>query len=237
VTELEVIEGELVDEDEGQLIEYDPQVIKQAKALDKKIRSFSDRVLKGREQLLDLLNEAAAGKIHEVLGYSSWTAYMKDAVQFPSASLEQRKELAIEMSGKGMPQRAIAAVLGVSQKTVDRDLEGVEFDSQEITTVDNKTVKRNKPKKQEVEEEYEEVVPIKATPIATEYRNEIFNLQNVVVALRDLVYEDDRFPKARTRLAKSKPTDDFRVALDELDGLLVVINGEEVEEEYEEAEG
>jgi hypothetical protein len=92
----------------GEIVE--PLSKPQAKALDKRIRSASDKVASNFNLLLDLLEEAARGQIHRSLGASSWTAYVKDAVQINISDRIERKSLVSLMSGKGMSQPAIAAL-------------------------------------------------------------------------------------------------------------------------------
>jgi hypothetical protein len=126
-------------------VEYQPPLTKSAaKALDKKIRTASDKLTTNAEALWDLLEQAALGQIHEALEYPSWTAWMKDAVQFTPSDRVERKALAALMSGKGMSQRPIAGTLGVDQKTVSNDLAGTEENSSVKTTLNGKTYKPRK---------------------------------------------------------------------------------------------
>jgi transposase len=216
------IDAEIVD---AEVVEPQPLSASKAKALDKKIRSASDKIAQNFNTLTALLEEAYIGQIHVALELPSWTAYVKEAVDIQVSDRYERKEYAKLMSGKGMSQRIIADVLGVSQKTIDRDLEGEEFDTDTITTADGKTSPRNKkPKDVEVEEEPAEIAH--QTSVAEDFRNEVYQLQNDVEAFKE-VLEDERFPKARARLAKSKAVEDFRAAIDELEDLLVIIVGEE----------
>jgi biotin operon repressor len=247
VTELEVIEevfeGEIV---EAELVpEVEPLTEKEARALDKRIRSASDKVTANANLLIELLDQASQGQIHEALGYSSWTAYVKDAAQISITDKIERKSFVSLMSGKGMSQRAIGGVLGVSRQTVNNDLAEVGDDSGLVIGLDGKPYSKSKKKTKVVDpepvdeeesefvdaepEEYEEA-PAKATPISDEYRNEIYNLVNASAVLHDLIYNDERFPKARGRLAKLKITDDLRAVSENLEIYLTVINGAEEEE-------
>lgn len=57
------------------------------------------------------------------LGYGSWQEYVQAEYgesAFPVLTAQQRDEIAVELSGDSMSTRAIAAVLGVSQSTVQR---------------------------------------------------------------------------------------------------------------------
>lgn len=228
----EIVEGELVEEPEEVEGELVPMMNKtEAKALDKKIRSSSHRVITGLNKaadeyanLMNLLDEAREGNIHKALEYPSWTAYVKDAAQLQVSDREERKELVRVMSGKGMSQRAIAGTLGVSQKTVDRDLEGEEFESETVTATDGRKMKRTKAEKEEPEP-----APVKQPPITAEYTEEVDNLRNCVIALTEIIHNDERFPKSRAKIAKLKSTDYFQAAVTELDDLLGVVIGEEAE--------
>jgi hypothetical protein len=201
MTELAVIDAEVV-----QLTE------KQAKALDKRVRAASDKLSTSTDNLLGLLEEAAAGEIHVALGLSSWTAWFKDAVQIQVSDRFQRKELVNLMSGKGMSQRAIAGTLGVSQKTVDRDLEGQEFESDTVTSLDGAERARNgKPVEPEEEPpldvESEPIMePVKAVDIVTAFSDEVANLFAAENELSQLMLED-KWGSARKRVAKASLND------------------------------
>jgi hypothetical protein len=193
--ELEVVE----EVEEVELIE--PLSKRKAQALHKKIQTAVGQWHTKRDAVLDLLNEAAAGQIHISLGYKSWPAYLADTVQIVPANMEERQELAVAMSAKGLTQRPIAAILGVSQKTIDRDLEGQEFDTDTVTNVDGVEVARNKSTVvEETPEEVEPEAPVKRPPIGQDFGEEIGYLQNCVSGLHD-VQADDRYTKARKRIA------------------------------------
>src|SRR5258706_188459 len=72
--------------------------------------------------------DAKNGQIHLALGHHSWTAYLADVVQIGSQDRDERRKIIALLSGEGMSQRAIASVVGVSQKTVDRDIGEVSHD-------------------------------------------------------------------------------------------------------------
>lgn len=194
----------------------EPLSEKAAKALDKKIRTASDKVSTYTENLLNLLEEAAAGSIHEALGLPSWTAWFKDAVQIAVSDRFERKELVKMMSGKGMSQRAIAGSLGVSQKTVDRDLEGEEVEEgATVTSLDGAERPKTKAKEAEPEldsgteeggEEYidAEVVepPTPAAEIVDSFNDETINLWGAWSELKDLMTEE-KWGSARKRVANA----------------------------------
>jgi hypothetical protein len=96
-----------------------------AKNLNANIRVACERFTTSREKLQDLLKEAHTGNIHVALGYSSWTAWFAENVSITPADKADRQAWAAVMSGRGMSQRAIAGVLGVSDSTVKRDVDKV----------------------------------------------------------------------------------------------------------------
>ena len=90
-------------------------------------------------KLHDLVQEAKNSGAHVALGFPSWTAYLADVFTV-DVRLERgaRAELVSYLSGEGMSQHAIADVIGVSQKTVDRDLDATE--SNDSVDPDRKTM-------------------------------------------------------------------------------------------------
>ena len=190
--------------------EVEPLSEGKAKQLDKRIRAASTRFANEGDKLLDLLEEAATGQIHVALGFTSWTAYVKEACDFKVSDREERKALVSIMSGKGMSQRAIAGTLGVSQKTVDRDLDGESFDSDKVTSLTGQEVPRNKPKKAKDDNVIDaEVIDIeeerKPADVVTEFEQPVLDLVNDVQAMKDIIAvetETELFPKARKRIAQ-----------------------------------
>lgn len=178
----------------------------QAKVLDKRIRQASTRVADNQAALLALLDEAAAGQIHTALGYPSWTAWVKDAVQVSPANAVERKSLVQLMSGKGMPQRAIAEVVGSNQATISRDLAESEDDADAsggtVTGEDNKVYPKQPKKQKQDPLDVEEVELVKQAPVSQEFKDEMAELHNCVSSFRDIL-ADERFPKARKTIAKN----------------------------------
>lgn len=193
-----------------------PLTEKEAKALDKKIRTASDKLSTQTENLLNLLEQAAAGQIHEALGLPSWTAWFKDAVQITLSDRFERKELAKLMSGKGMSQRAIAGALGVSQKTVDRDLEGEEVEEgATVTSLDGAKRPKGKAKAEVADDDSgegadyidAEVVdepdtPTPAVELVTAFNDETTNLWGAWSELKALL-EEEKWGNARKRVANN----------------------------------
>lgn len=197
-TEVEVYKDEAV---EGEIVPAaEPLTERAAKALDKKVRAASDKLSANVDAFYNLLEQAAQGSIHVALNYPSWTAWMKDAVQFTPSDRIERKELVKLMNGKGMSQRTIAGTLGVSQKTVDRDLEGVESDDSSVTTTAGRTYPKHKAEAEpEADDEIvdaevvegEVVEPRTVNEVASEFREEIDVIGISLQAFRDIMdYEE-----------------------------------------------
>jgi transposase len=185
-----------------EVVEAAPLTERQAKALDKKIRATNDKMNTTAENLFDLLEQAAMGRIHEALGYASWTAWFSEAVQLRPQDREQRKALVAMMTGKGMSQRAAAKALGVSQKTVDRDLEGTEsHDSDTVTSLDGSQRARTRKKVIDAEIVSVEEDQRTAADVVQDFSNEIDTLLINVQAFKD-VLDDELFDKARKRIAQ-----------------------------------
>jgi transposase len=196
----------------------EPLTPREAKALDKKVRSTSDKVSKGFatlddtiENLGNLIQEAIDGQIHKGLGLKSWTAWVKDAVQVTVPDRFQRKELVRELSKNGMSQRAIATVFNVSQKTVDRDLDGEDVEEgATVVSLDGAKRPKNKPdyidvEAEEVEEDSaddEAVEPMKAVDIVAAFDEETASLYAAQNELT-LLAQEEKWEGARRRVAKA----------------------------------
>jgi transposase-like protein len=74
-----------------------------------------------------LIIQAKDDGLHKMLGFKSWTDYVADVVgkDMTKLPVDDRRQIVELLAGEGMSQRQIAAAVGVSQKTVDRDLDQV----------------------------------------------------------------------------------------------------------------
>ncbi|MCU1695737.1 MAG: hypothetical protein JWR34_1800 [Mycobacterium sp.] len=101
-----------------------------AERLDERIRLLVGSINDNLTDLYDLVEQAKQGHLHTALGYPSWTAYVADVFTMGvRLDREQRRELSVFLSGEGMSQRKIGAVVGVDQKTVCNDLHAGEENS------------------------------------------------------------------------------------------------------------
>jgi hypothetical protein len=100
-----------------------------AEHLDKRIRTMADSARKQLTVVASLLEKAMSGRIDEVLGFPSWTAYLADALGGQlQLQPDTRVELVQYLAGEGMSVRAIASVAGVSKSTVSNDIAQVSND-------------------------------------------------------------------------------------------------------------
>jgi len=94
----------------------------------KRARLLTDRIKVAVGELLPLIKEAFEGRADVALGYQSWAEYCDAELRGLRIPIQERREAVQELREAGMDQRSIGAALGVSQKTVDRDLDKVESD-------------------------------------------------------------------------------------------------------------
>jgi len=94
-----------------------------ARRLTERIRLVAQNVADNVEKLRELVSEARESNVHEVLGYVSWTAYLKDVFGDEPLRLARdvRQELVAELSAQGLSTRAIAPIVGVSVGTIHTD--------------------------------------------------------------------------------------------------------------------
>jgi hypothetical protein len=224
--ELAVIDGET------EVAEHEPLTKTQAKALDKKIRTTSDRVQKNLDKadeefdsLLDLIAEASEGEIHKGLGIKSWTAWVKDAVQIQVSSREERQHVASILGGKGLSTRAIAGMVGADQKTISNDLRetGATEENSSVVGLDGREYKNSK-KEAEPEVIDAEVVedpeskPTTAIVLVGDFHDETVNLWNATSVLKELLTEE-LWDKARRRASKAD-LNDIQTVIEDLGNIV-----------------
>lgn len=95
-----------------------------ARKITERLRLQATNYQEAREKVIATLVEARDGGAAELLGYASWTAYMADVLGDAPLRLERdaRQELVAELHEAGMSTRAIAPIVGVDRKTVERDV-------------------------------------------------------------------------------------------------------------------
>lgn len=92
-----------------------------------RIRFHATNANEAMQSLQKLVHQARELEDHVTLGYASWTAYVKDLFGDEPLRLARdvRRELVAELSDAGMSTRAIAPIVGVSNYTIAKDIEGV----------------------------------------------------------------------------------------------------------------
>ncbi|WP_051723829.1 hypothetical protein [Micromonospora chokoriensis] len=115
-------------------------------------RARAERIRAGIHTYLETLAEIALAwerRDWAVLGYADWQGYVDgefgaDRLRLP---IEHRQKAVAELRIAGMSQRAIAAVVGVDQATVKRDLDAADADASPaaIRGADGKTYAATRP--------------------------------------------------------------------------------------------
>jgi hypothetical protein len=99
-------------------------------ALDLRLRSQARDIAQSMVEFKELIVTAREGRIHEALGFKSWEEYIADVIQTEMGVLptEDRLQIVAVLRGDQKSEREIAAIIGVSQKTVNRDLKELSHD-------------------------------------------------------------------------------------------------------------
>jgi hypothetical protein len=109
----------------------EPLTAQKARELTDRINELISQTENLVAELLAAVDEAKAGAAWYVLGYKSWTHYVREEfgqtgrIRCGPYGCDERQALVAALSERGMPTRAIAAVVGVSHVTVARDLAAV----------------------------------------------------------------------------------------------------------------
>ena len=98
----------------------------EARRVTERIRAIAVTVKDQLEKLQTLLNEARDGEAWRVLGYASWTAYLADVMGEQPLRLprDERQQIVGYLAGEGMSSRAIAPIVGATDRTVRNDMSG-----------------------------------------------------------------------------------------------------------------
>lgn len=101
----------------------------EAQRLTQRIKLTASSVRDGMFKLRNYVDEAKRSNVWQVLGFPSWTAYLADTLADEPMRLgrEERQELVGYLAGEGLSTRAIAPIVGVDRKTVERDVRGGTF--------------------------------------------------------------------------------------------------------------
>jgi hypothetical protein len=126
-------------------------------ALDLRLRSQARTIAESMVEFKELIVTAREGRIHEALGFDSWEAYIADVIQTEMGVLptEDRLQIVAVLRGDQKSEREIAAIIGVSQKTVNRDLKELSHDDSvdlpaKVIGLDGKERPAHQPKRDRV---------------------------------------------------------------------------------------
>ena len=182
----------------------------EAERITERIRLTATTYMEAKEKLVGLIRQAREGWAHEALGFKSWTAYAEAVCSdtpLMQLTRDQRRELVSELSDEGMSTRAIAPIVGASQKTVDRDLRAESFDSpdaspRQITGRDGKTYSAPSPS---------EAPKPRAESIVSQFTSAVVDLNRVMARLHRIT-EQDAFPRNTSKIAELHGSDLTRAA-------------------------
>jgi hypothetical protein len=125
---IEPVEGEPV---EGEVIVGRWQ--RAARDLDTELRSEVRTFVRSMDRIINLIALAKTQRIHEALGFASWTAYIIDVIagEMRWFNVETRRVAVKLLAGEGMSDRAIGEALGASHTTINRDRAALEAEQVE----------------------------------------------------------------------------------------------------------
>lgn len=90
------------------------------------------------EHLQDLVVRAYTGRVWVAYGLPSWEAYCRAHIRLPKLPTAERKALSQTWRAAGMPNRASAAAMGVSEGTTRNDVRGSEAEACPVIGLDGK---------------------------------------------------------------------------------------------------
>lgn len=104
------------------------EVVDTPDSLDRQLRGCARDVDQSWARLAEAVTAVITNEVHDALGFKSVVAYLADVMrtEMPdlAGNLELRRHMVALLDEQAhLSQRAISAVVGVSQKTVDRDLD------------------------------------------------------------------------------------------------------------------
>lgn len=188
----------IVNAETGELIE--PMDADAARRLTERIRIAATNYTEAKAKVLALVDEAKAGSAHIALGYKSWTAYLSDVLSDEPLRLarDERRELVTRLADEGMSSRAIAPIVGVSDRQVRTDIEvGTDFPVEPATVVRTTTGLDGRERTTATSGA---LTKPKRRPITDVARDTGWELRRVVEKLERLA-ADDRFNPNKTEVA------------------------------------
>lgn len=159
----------------------------EAERLTERIKFTIESIDTSLVKLRNLVDEAQNSNTWQMLGFSSWTAYVASLFEGRKVVLdrEDRQALTTMLAVQGMSTRAIAPIVGASQRTVANDVSKVahlQQDAPKVTGRDGKTYGPAEPKEP------------RRRPITDAARDTAWKALKAVESL-ERVTADDRFEK------------------------------------------
>jgi hypothetical protein len=122
--------------------------VTEATSITARIKLLVQTITETTEKVTDLIEKAEAGRAWQALGYSSWTSYVAEEFSDVLTGLARAERIPVveKLSAAGMSTRAIAPVVGVSNKTISQDLAAARVtpgNTSPVTGVDGKVYTRH----------------------------------------------------------------------------------------------
>lgn len=183
------------------------------------IRSELQVMVNTRDLVLEHIQQAEHDEDHLALGYASWTAYVSAEYGDVLADLgvTERRDVVHALSKTGMSTRAIAPVVGVSQKTVVKDLQVIPEVSPGDDTQVSRPVTPEDPDADDVADRrvvgldgkvYKPTPaprkPARRNPLPRQFHDATYEMSKVASRLEKM-HKDDRFVTHKDDLERHKP--------------------------------
>jgi hypothetical protein len=173
-----------------------------------KVGTIQDNI----DALASLVTRAKNGAADEVLGYESWTAYIVDVVGSDPNDLtrDERQKFVGFLADEGMSTRAIASVVGVSNKTVHQDIAASTVTKGNsrpatVTSLDGRERPSTQPSYINTETGEVTSQPQPSQPrrraLSDGFRDASLDLGKVITRIENLV-SDDRFARNKQEVAR-----------------------------------
>jgi hypothetical protein len=187
-----------------------PMTLTEASQVTSKIKLLLTTITETTEKIFVLIDKAKSGDAWKVLGYDSWPAYVKAEFADSMAGLARAERIGIteKLSETGLSSRAIAPVVGVSDRQVRSDLQvGSDFPpADNVVGLDGKNyIGRNgKPTAAGMIDLAGAVPPpvkqkLRRNPLPDRYWRAVYDLEKAAQRVANL-HADDRFPHLREQL-------------------------------------
>jgi hypothetical protein len=170
-----------------------------AEARRDRIRTLLGDLVRDRDEVLQLVVQAAHAADHLVLGFDSWTEFVQTEFGGLLARLDRddRRESVAHLAMAGLSFRAIAAVIAVDERTVRRDAHAAGAANAAPVTVPDNVVGIDG--KRYARPEPQPAKPARRTPLPDQVWRAVYDIQKAVERLERLT-RDDRLPANRAAI-------------------------------------